>query len=1543
MSSQNIKDVYPLSPMQEGILFHSLYAPDAGFYINQIACTLTGLDVAMFERAWQQVVSRHPSLRAAFVWKNLEKPLQVIGEHVRLALEMEDWRGIAQAEQEERCEAFLHDDRQRGFKLSKAPLMRLTLIRTADESYKFIWSHHHILLDGWSLSLLLKEVFLLYESGRRQQDASLPPARPYRDYISWLQQHELSEAEAFWRQNLRGFQTSTLLGIDKSAGSTSNGEESFMEQEVQLTSDITASLQSFARRNQLTLNTLTQGAWSVLLGRHGQADDVLFGVTVSGRPPELSGSESMIGLFINTMPVRVRLRPEARLISWLKENQARQFEAMRYAQSPLVEAQSWSEVARGTPLFDTIFVFENYAVGDATEWGNQSVGISQIRVLERNNYPLAVVATPGTRLSLRIIYDSRRFDASAIKSLLRQFQTLLENLIAQPEQRLADWSLLTESEQHALLAEANQTEANYPLRSCIQHLFQAQAERTPAAIAVICDEAQLTYDELHRRSNQLAHYLQALGVARGTFVAICMEHGVETIVAILGTLKAGGAYVPLEPGHPEERLSFILSDAAVPLILTQQKLAGKFSQAGIKTVCLDSDWNLIARESAACLESVALAEDLAYLIYTSGSTGHPKGVKIQHRALVNYIWWAKEQYLRDEPSGFPLYSSLAFDLTVTSIYVPLITGNSIVIYPPRDHETRLEDILRDDRVQVLKLTPSHLSLIKDRDNRESKLRCLIVGGEAFETELAKQVMQSFGGNIAIYNEYGPTEATVGCMIHRFDPAQDERPFVAIGQPVANTKIYVLDEHLKPVAENVTGELYIGGDGLAEGYLKRDELTAERFVNNPFRPGERMYRSGDLARWIRKGTLEYVGRSDEQVKFHGYRVELNEIKSALNLHPQIRDSIVLLRKDAQGHAMMIAYYASQQEIEPKSLREFLSRSIIRETLPNHFVWLAELPLTLNGKVNHQALPTLEDFKERPRSEYAAPQTPVEEILAGIWAEVLRVERVGAKDNFFELGGHSLLATQMMSRIKAALQVELPLRVLFEEPTPQRLAARIEEEQNAARPPQAAPLQRVVRHSASAPLSLAQQRLWLIDQLGPQSGAYNIAAAVRLRGQLNVPALEKTFNEIIKRHEILRTIFTVERDQPAQIIKPELQLALPVVNLQGLSDSEREVEATRLSAEEAQASFDLTRGPLLRARLLRLSSHEHVLLLTMHHIICDGWSVEVLVHEMSALYAAFASGEPSPLSELPLQYADYAAWQREWMQEGTELATEIAYWRRQLQGIQVLELPRDNPPQPVKDFHGATKPFTLSEDLSSGIRRLSQREGASLFMTLLAAFIALLYRYSGQEDILVGTNVANRKSVETERLIGFFVNQLILRASLSPELSFKQVLGRVRATALEAYAHQHLPFDRLVEELRPTRAPGRPLLFQVKFDLQNAPTPLPELPGLTLEHLDNGHRILRYDLHLLMVDTKHGLTGELMYDPSLFEEQRIERMLTQFETLLLHVVANPEASLKRLIESLVEADKEQGSAEEKEVAEAGLRKLQHVRRKPISSHLVHAQAG
>jgi amino acid adenylation domain-containing protein len=1512
MSTQDIQDIYPLSPMQQGMLFHCLYAPESGVYVERTMCTLRGrLDVVAFERAWQRVIERHDILRCGFVWEGLDQPLQVVYRHVDVPFRKEDWQHLSAEEQRARFD----EAQQVTLDLSDPPLIRLSLFRIAPDAYRFLWVHHHLLIDGWSLPLLLKEVLDLYEAFRQGRDPYLPPAQPYRDYISWLQKQDTAKAEAFWRRYLDGFTAPTPLGVDLPPGSGAARAEYEGDETIGLSSQTTSRLQSLARQFGVTLNNLVQGAWALLLSRYSQEEDIVFGVTVSGRPVDLEGADRILGIFINTLPLRVSVDPQAALAAWLHTLQAQQVEMQQYEYSALVQIQGWSQVPTSQPLFESILVFENYPVDASLREQLDSLRMDDFTELSKTNFPITLVATMGDTLLLKIAYDHRRFDRPTIQRMLGHLHTILQGMVDHAGQPLGQIALLTPDEREQVVVTWNNTAADYPQDLCLHQWFEDQVRQTPDAVAAVLaaprDARQsLTYRELNERANLLAHYLRGRGVGPEVLVGLCVERSLEALVGILGVLKAGGAYVPLDPSYPAERLTFMVQDSGISLLLTQQKLLSALSELSAlphpaSMILLDADWDLIARESRGDnLQSEVTPDSLAYVIYTSGSTGKPKGTLLQHRGVCNFCRGMGRIIDVNSSTRLLQFASLSFDASVPELFMPLVHGGTVIM-ASRETLASVPDLLQlmnDERVTTAILPPSLLRILPV--DGLPLLGTLVSAGEACPPEVATQ----WSSGRRFFNGYGPTEATVGVSLYPVRELPRGALTVPIGRPIQNMRLYVLDSQRRPLPVGVPGELHIGGVGLARGYLNRPELTAEKFIADPFAQGRgaRLYRSGDLVRYLPDGNLEFLGRIDQQVKIRGFRVELGEIEAVLEQYPGVRQAVVMAREDVPGGQRLVAYLVPEGsgELARADLAAWARSMLPEYMVPSAFVVMDALPLTPNAKVDRKALPAPEGAQMAAGAAYVAPRTPEQELLAEIWARVLSVERVGMRDNFFDLGGHSLLATQLVSRVRDAFAVELPLRALFEHPTVESLALEVEEASGRAASGAGPALVPVPREAdGRQPLSFAQQRLWFLDQLEPQGAFYNIPSALRLRGPLDHEALEWSLNEMARRHEALRTSFVNQDGKPAQVISPVMVLQIPVEDLCALPEAEREARAVQLATEEAQQPFDLTQVPLLRVRLLRLAEQDHVALITLHHIISDGWSMGVFIREITALYNARVQGQPSPLGPLPIQYADYAQWQRSWLQ-GEELDRQLGYWKDQLQHApDLLSLPTDHPRPAMQSFRGTTVSCDLPGELSQALKDLSRQEGVTLFMTLLAAFQALLHRYTAEEDICVGTPIANRRMGELEGLIGFFVNTLVMRTDMSGEPSFRDLLLRVREAALGAYAHQDLPFEMLVEALQPRRDLSHTPLFQVMFVLQNAPLETAEIRAaeggpLVISAIQAESGTAKFDLSVVIEEGAAGLGCSFEYNTDLFDSDTIERMMGHWRTLLEGIAADPDESIGSL---------------------------------------------
>jgi len=1044
MRLENVDDIYPLSPAQQGMLFHDLLAPGSGVYYVQLSFTIRGnLDIAAFRRAWQAVLDRHAVLRTAFAWEGLDQPLQIVRKQVELPWRFQQWTSGG-AECDSRIDESLRADRLAGFDLSRAPLMSVMLVQIADDEWRCVWSHHHLILDGWSAGLVLQDVLSCYVAMVAGREPTWRPCRAFREYIAWLQRQDLDRADTFWHDMLSGITAPTPLGIDRPIRTDAVNESHHGEQQLALDEAQTASLQTFARKHQVTLNTLVTGALAICLGRYTGQSEVLFGVTVAGRPTDLPGADAMVGMFINTLPLRVAVPGTRCVVDWLRDLQARQASMMPFAATPLVRIQGQAAIPAGRPLFESILVFENYPVDESLSHAPAGLSIDAPRGMEQTNYPLAIYAVPGPRLTLRVAHDRRRIDDAAAARMLRHLHRILKSFIADPQGRLADVAMLGESERHEILCGFNNTACEVPSNVVVHNLFEMQCERTPQAVAAICGDERCTYAELNARAEAIAGRLRALGIQSEDRVGICLHRSIDMLAAVLGVLKAGAAYVPLDPAFPSQRLAMMIEDAEPRAIVTQHELTEALppcaasrllvsDAAGCSHVAIDP----YARKAGRTGDPARAA----YVIFTSGSTGRPKGVVIEHRAVVNFLTSMARQPSLNASDTLIAVTTLSFDIAGLELLLPLSVGARVVIAAAEEAADpfRLQELLNLHGATVMQATPATWRMLLESGWPGREGLRVLCGGEPLGRDLADALLNR---SAELWNLYGPTETTIWSSVQRI--AVDDQP-VSIGRPIANTSIYILDDSLEPVPIGVIGELYIAGSGVARGYLNRADLSAERFVPDPFcrTAGARMYRTGDLARHRSDGTIECLGRVDHQVKIRGFRIELGEIESAMQMHPSVRQAVVVDREDAPGDKRLVAYWigADDEQIDVGELRRQLHERLPDYMIPAAFVRLDALPLTPNGKLDRRALPAPDTDRHELGESYIAPRDHEERTLAAIWSQLLSRSTIGAHDNFFELGGHSLLATRLVSKIREAMAVSLPLRTVFDAPTLASLAERI----------------------------------------------------------------------------------------------------------------------------------------------------------------------------------------------------------------------------------------------------------------------------------------------------------------------------------------------------------------------------------------------------------------------------------------------------------------------------------------------------------------------
>ncbi|HEX8272438.1 MAG TPA: amino acid adenylation domain-containing protein [Longimicrobiaceae bacterium] len=1500
----------PLSFAQERLWVLDQLLPGSAVYNLAAVSYLDGpLDVDVLERAVREILRRHEALRTVYP--------QVDGEPVQRLLDPDDFRveleeipEMPEAERDAYVRRRTREEGARPFDLTTGPLFRVRLYRLSPTRHAFHTIKHHIVTDGWSMGALSHELEVIYKAFAAGLPSPLPELPiQYADYAAWQREYLTGETLRrqvdYWHGHLAGV-PNLEMPTDRPRPPVESHRGAFHR--FLVPEEVVGPLRELCRREGVTLNMAITAAWAVVLARYAGQEDFAVGTLIGNR--NRAETERLIGYFVNTAALRMDLSGDPSYREFMRRVRGVLLDADAHQDLPfervVEELRPPRDLSRH-PLFQALFFLHAFVVQNAPMPGSdlgevtfasfdpesgialQDTGAAKFDLL------LGMVELGGV-LSAILEYATDLFDTATAERLAGHLVTLLAAAAAEPDACIWDLPLASPGELREVEALGAPAAASLPPADrCLHELVEAQARRTPGATALVAGEASATYAELDAESRRIARFLRSAGVGPETRVGILLERTPAMVAALLGVLRAGGAYVPLDPAHPRERIAFALEDSGARVVLTQASLAEALPAGhGAGIVRLDADR---ARIDAAAEDDAPPAVhpgNAAYLIYTSGSTGRPKGVVVTHAAAAGFLGAVLERPGISPDDTLLAVTTLAFDISVLELFAPLARGARVVL---ADRATAadpaaLSALLAASGATVMQATPATWSmlLLAGWEGRPG-LRVLS-GGEALPGELADRLRERCA---EVWNLYGPTEATVWATAHRVERSE---PVVPLGGPLANTRAYVLDRRLVPVPVGVPGELYLAGAGVARGYHGRADLTAERFLPDPAAgaAGARMYRTGDRARWRQDGTLEFLGRTDQQVKVRGYRIEPGEVEAALRALPGVREAVVVAREDVAGERRLVGYVvlAAGAGLDEAGLRDRLRESLPDYMVPSAFVALEALPLTPNGKLDRAALPAPEAVGAGAR-EYVAPRGPTEEALAEIWAEVLRRDRVGAHDDFFALGGHSLMATQVISRVRGRLDAELQLRDLFAASTLEAFARRVEAAGPAA---PAAPLAAAAAPDAddeedtfAFPLSFAQQRLWFVDQMEPGSTAYNITGAYHLRGRLDAAALGRALDEVRRRHESLRTVFRVRGGEPVQVVLPWRPAPLPVRDVAGAPRVEQEAEADRRVAEMAETRFDLAEGPLLRAELVSFGPEEHVFTFGMHHIVSDGWSMGVFNRELRTLYEAFAAGLPSPLPEPEIQYADFAVWQREQL-SGEALERQVAFWRDALRDAPVLDLPGDRPRPPVQTFAGATHELRFPRALADRLRALGERERATPFMVLMAAWQLLLARWSGQDDVVVGTPVAGRNRREIEGLIGFFVNTLAIRADLSGRPGFRELVRRVREAAFGAFAHQDLPFEKIVEELKPERDPSRPPLFQVVFALQNAPGDAMRSPGLEWSGWGGEGRTAKYDLSLVLVETKDGLAGVLEYNTDLFDRATAERMGAELGIVLEAVAAAPD---------------------------------------------------
>jgi amino acid adenylation domain-containing protein/non-ribosomal peptide synthase protein (TIGR01720 family) len=1488
-----VVDFYPVTPLQEGMLFHSLYTPEQAFYLVQSCFEINGpLEANVLSQAWAQASERYGVLRSSFKWRASGAPVQVEWDEFDPEWGLQDWRDLAEDRARERLRDLMDADRLRGLDVTVEPLMRFQLIRVTDSRHWLLWTHHHALLDGWSVPLVMRTVLECYESMQRGHPIATPSrVRPFRDFVHWLGDQDLGAADAYWRRALAGAEGPTSLNL---AVPTSGGGHTAVA--ARLNAAVTEAADRFLREKHLTLSTLVQGAWALLLARYSGESDVLFGTTVSGRPPQLAGVADMVGSFINTLPTRITVDGDNDLVDWLRGLQLDQAERQTYEYSPLHRVQSLVGLPAGTGRFESIVVVANYPDMNPAE-GTSPLTLKAIEISERTNYPVTVGIEPGDQLTVNVSYDRSKIDEADAEQLAESLCALLEGMITDPARRVGEIGFREDPKQFAPAKPWESTPAASIASVGVLHgLVEGRAVVSPGSVAVVFGDRSLSYGELNARANRLALFLRGRGVGPEVLVGVCLDRSVEMVVALLGVLKAGGAYVPLDPEYPADRLAFMIHDAGLRMVLTQQSLRERIPFGDNVIECITLDDDVIADFRDSNLDPIAESDHSAYVIYTSGSTGKPKGVTVAHRTVTAVIRASVQAFGLAPQRRVLQHASLSFDNSVWEIFMALSSGATLFMGPSdvMMHGHGLGEFIRRHQIDFAVLTPSVLSMLDP--TQMTCLSTLLVGGEALSAELA----QRWSSARELYNTYGPTEASIHTTYARMHP-DDTKPSPAIGLPNTGIQTHVLDGWGLPVPVGVAGELFVGGAGVARGYLGRPGLTASRFVPDGFSgvSGARLYRTGDRVRVRAGGELEFLGRVDDQVKLRGHRIELGEVEASLRQHSDVGDAVALVREDVPGVRRLVAYVtrAHTGVLKASELRRFASDQLPAFMVPSVFVVVEALPVGPTGKVDRKALPVPDAVRPDLEAAFVAPRSEIESVLARIWAEVLGVDRVGVEDNFFELGGDSILASRALARIRHEFRTKAPIRMLFEHPTVGSLANRLIEKDSVDSEQRQDVLDQ--GDAGSSQLTFAQERMWFLSKLEPDSPMLNITVGYRLKGVFNSALFNAAVYTVAARHQNLRSRF-VEVDGEPRAVEGEATIDINTVDLKHLGAAEAESTLRGLAERQGAVPFVLDEGPLVRIRTVVMPGEgEQAIVFCAHHIVLDEASTANFFAEVSEVYRAATVGRPATLPPLHRQYTDIAESERLQL-TATRQADLLRYWHPIIDAPDTATTFAFGRPRPRRlQYSGAVTTREFDPEIAELIRSFARATASTPFMVFNAAVHCLMARMSGEDSAMTGIVMSQRSEIESEPLIGPLLNLLPVRTDLADRPTFMQVVSRLREATLGTYAHQDAPFEWLVNNLGRERQPNRHPVVQVVLQTSAAGGPGIDLPGVVVEPIEFATPTSKFDITFTLQDSADGnFTVATEYSTELFDRSEIEVALDALEVLLRSAAASPDTPVGEL---------------------------------------------
>jgi len=1472
--NREIEDIYGLSPLQEGMLFHWLKDPSS--YLVQLGMEVNGdLNLDLLEQALNLLVKEHEVYRTSFLYEGLSKPWQVVRKEQSIGIHFIDLRNSGSPQQD--IEAYQTEDRRQGFNLETGQLLRLAVFQLQEGAFYLLKSEHHILTDGWSGSIFREELFTAYQSLIEGKEIKLEERPTFKEYVQWIEKQDKKAGLQFWKEYLSGCKDIAMLS-QKSRKLHKSKIPS--KETLEISNTQKEQLERIARQQQITLNALLHGLWASLMYRYSGKEDVVFGNVSSGRSADLEGITDIFGMLINTLPVRIQADKGMSVVELAKSVHQNAIESRKHEYLGLSDIQKAAQVSGD--FFDCLFVFESYPKSKASG-EKQALRIGKLQGFEETNYPLSIIVRPyEDSISFTWVYDGGLYEDFLIKQISKHFQRLLEQLLENQHISIDKMKLLTEQEEQGLIHGFNDNKTEYPRDKTVVDLFEEQVQANPEAVAVLFEGRELTYKELDSKANQLANYLiDNCDIKKEDLVAVMMDRSEWLIVSMLGVLKAGAAYVPIDPSYPQARIEFMLEDSQCKLCIAEH------TSRGVLSISETAIW----KENTLSPKTTIEAGQLAYIMYTSGSTGKPKGVMVMHRNIVRLV--KNTDYLQfTNTDRFLFASNPAFDASTLEVWTPLLNGGGSVVAKKDTllSGKKLKELIDQNKVNFAFFTVGLFNqFTEDRLEVFENLSVIMTGGDIVSAAHIAHVKAHLP-DIQVVNGYGPTENTTLSSTYRIKG--DEGDTIPIGKPIANSQIYIFDAVGELCPIGVEGEIYLGGDGLARGYLNRPKLTAEKFIPHPFKKGERLYRSGDLGRWLPDGNIDFVARVDKQVKIRGFRIELGEIEQFLSNQQGVKEAKVLV-KEINREKEVVAYVVAEEKTVVADLKKSSENQLPAYMIPSYFVSLDQMPLTLNGKTDTKTLGEMPLENINSEEGYSAPQTHTETALASMWANILGRERISRADDFFALGGHSIQAMRLLNQVRKEFQVELVIQDIFQTPLLKHMASRIDATGcvQSSYIPQA-------EHQKHYPLSHAQKRLWILHQFEESRQSYNVRMAYTLKGDFELGAFEKSVRALVERHEVLRTNFVDIEGEPMQCVQPPAYVHFSI---------ETGMTTADLLKREFAHAFDLANEPLLRVSILQTASDTVLCFVNIHHIVFDGWSADVFWKELAELYKAFLTNEAYHLPEMRVHYKDFAIWQKS-LSQSPEVDRQKAYWLQKFSGeLPVMQIPTDHQRPAIKTYNGQDFIMSLGKELSDRLHKFALSQDASLFMLLNALLHTLLHRYTGQTDICVGTVNAGRNHPDLEGQIGYYLKTLALRNKSDQSICFDQLLAQTKQTVLEAFAYQDYPFDRLLEDLDLERNTARSPLFDVLLVLQNNESSNFAAEGTEIKKLNLEHKVSRYDLSFAFTEDEKGLQLNLEYNTDLFTEKTAERMCQHFKELTEAVLTNPSECIGAL-NILPEAEKQ-----------------------------------